>query len=178
MKDFTKLLHGWSVLCRVLLPAAIGLAVLSAVSCRTQRVEERIAFHTDSLQAASTESVTVETVMQGVAGDSVSLAIPMEVIQILPEGAEFSRKEGRTRVSLRRQGYVVIAEAVTDSVPREGRRYERRARDSLRQRGETALHSTSNEERPTVARRVRLIGLAVLTIVAVLLSIKIRTLFK
>ena len=184
MRDFTRPSRGWSALCRVLLLAAIGMAALSAASCRTQRVEERVTIRADTLRAASIESVTLETAMQGIPADSVSLTIPMEVMQILPEGAEFSRKQGRTRVSLRRQGAAVVAEAVTDSMAREVRRYERRARDSLEQRVAGAQQSVAikspaaHAPGSTAARRLRLIGLAVLATVALLLFVKVRTLFK
>ena len=132
MRNFTRHLHGWSVLCHVLLLADIGLTALSAVSCRTQKTVERATIRADTLSQGRTEYETLETVTQAVSGDSVSLEIPMEVIQSLPEGAAFTKKQGRTRVSLKRKGDAVVAEAETDSIAREVSRYERKARDSLR----------------------------------------------
>ena len=116
----------------MLLLADIGLTALSAVSCRTQKTVERATIRADTLSQGRTEYETLETVTQAVSGDSVSLEIPMEVIQSLPEGAAFTKKQGRTRVSLKRKGDAVVAEAETDSIAREVSRYERKARDSLR----------------------------------------------
>ncbi|MBQ4393288.1 MAG: hypothetical protein II826_09305 [Prevotella sp.] len=118
------------------------------MSCRTQRTEERATIRADTLSQGHTEYETLETVTQAVSGDSVSLAIPMEVMQSLPDGAAFTKKQGRTRVSLKRKGESVVAEAETDSVAREVSRYERKARDSLQQRGKTTLRETSVKKKP------------------------------
>ena len=147
MRDFTKLRRGWSVLCHVLLLAATGLTALSAVSCRTQRSVQASRLRSDTLREVRTEYETVETTAQAVTGDTVMLTIPMAVMESLPEGAAFTRKEGRTRLSLKRQGDAVVAEAETDSIGREIRHYERKARDSLQQRGETALRETYIKEK-------------------------------
>lgn len=148
MRNFTRQLPGWSVLCHVLLLAVIGLTALSAVSCRTQRTVERATIRADTLSQGHTEYETQETVTQAVSGDSVSLMIPMEVMQSLPEGAAFTKKQGRTRVSLKRKGDAVLAEAETDSIGQTVSRYERKARDSLWQRGQTTLRETSVKENP------------------------------
>ena len=129
------------MLCHVLLLAVIGLTALSAVSCRTQRTVERATIRADTLSQGHTEYETQETVTQAVSGDSVSLMIPMEVMQSLPEGATFTKKQGRTRVSLKRKGDAVLAEAETDSIGQTVSRYERKARDSLIQRGETKSYT-------------------------------------
>ena len=178
MRNFTGRSAALHVLYCVLISVAIGLAALSAVSCRTQRSVEDETIRADTLSSVSTESVTVETVAQAVAGDSVSLTVPMEVMQSLPDGAEFSRKQGRTRLSLRRQGGAVVAEAVTDSVAREVSRYERKARDSLQQRGQTALHTASMKEKPPNAGWTFAVMGGMLIIVAVVAATAIRTLFK
>lgn len=149
MRNFTRHLPGWSVLCHVLLLAVIGLTALSAVSCRTQRTVERATIRADTLSQGHTEYETLETVTQAVSGDSVSLEIPMEVMQSLPDGASFTKKQGRTRVTLKREGASVVAEAETDSVAREVSRYERKARDSLRCSGTSAAtESTIKEKSP------------------------------
>lgn len=149
MRNFTRQLPGWSVLCHVLLLAVIGLTALSAVSCRTQRTVERSTIRADSLSQGHTEYETQETVTQAVSGDSVSLSIPMEVIRSLPEGAAFTKKQGRTRVSLKRKGEAVVAEAETDSIGQTVSRYERKARDSLSQRvGTTSYSETSTKAKP------------------------------
>lgn len=149
MRNFTRQLPGWSVLCHVLLLAVIGLTALSAVSCRTQRTVERSTIRADSLSQGHTEYETQETVTQTVSGDSVSMSIPMEVIRSLPEGAAFTKKQGRTRVSLKRKGEAVVAEAETDSIGQTVSRYERKARDSLSQRvGTTSYNETSTKEKP------------------------------
>lgn len=148
MRNFTRHLPGWSVLCHVLLLAVIGLTALSAVSCRTQRTVERATIRADTLSQGHTEYETLETVTQAVSGDSVGLMIPMEVMQSLPEGAAFTKKQGRTRVSLKRKGDAVLAEAETDSIGQTVSRYERKARDSLQQRGQTTLRETSVKEKP------------------------------
>ena len=148
MRNFTRQLPGWSVLCHVLLLAVIGLTALSAVSCRTQRTVEWATIRADTLSQGHTEYEIQETVTEAVSGDSVSLAIPMEVMQSLPEGAAFTKKQGRTRVSLKRKGECVVAEAETDSIAREVSRYERKARDSLEQRRQTTLRETSVKEKP------------------------------
>ena len=149
MRNFTRQLPGWSVLCHVQLLAVIGLTALSAVSCRTQRTVERSTIRADSLSQGHTEYETQETVTQAVSGDSVSLSIPMEVIRSLPEGAAFTKKQGRTRVSLKRKGEAVVAEAETDSIGQTVSRYERKARDSLSQRvGTTSYSETSTKAKP------------------------------
>lgn len=133
----------------MLLLAVIGLTALSAVSCRTQRTVERSTIRADSLSQGHTEYETQETVTQAVSGDSVSLSIPMEVIRSLPEGAAFTKKQGRTRVSLKRKGEAVVAEAETDSIGQTVSRYERKARDSLSQRvGTTSYSETSTKAKP------------------------------
>ena len=108
---------------------------------------ERATIRADTLREVRTEYETVETTAQAVTGDTLSLTIPMEVMQSLPEGAAFTKKEGRTRLSLKRKGDAVVAEAETDSIGREIRHYERKARDSLQQRGETALRETYIKEK-------------------------------
>lgn len=145
MKNYTMRYSVLRTLCDVLTLAVIGILVLSAVSCRSQRsVEGRTTFREDSLRQVSTESVTVETEVQAVPGDSVSLTVPMTVIQNLPEGAMFSQKKGRTRISLKRDGDNIVANAESDRIGREVQRYERRARDALRQGGSEKCEA-SNE---------------------------------
>ena len=136
------------MLCHVLLLAVIGLTALSAVSCRTQRTVERATIRADTLSLGRTEYETLETVTQAVSGDSVSLRIPMEVIQSLPEGAAFTKKQGRTRVSLKREGEAVVAEAETDSIGQTVSRHERKARDSLNQRTSSAAYETAIKDKP------------------------------
>lgn len=147
--------------------AVTGTVALSAVSCRSQRyLEQQAEMRSDSLKEESTESVTVETVMEAVPGDSVKVTVPMREMQNLPEGASFSQKSGRTRVSLRREGDNIVAEAETDSIGRTGKRYERRARDALRQRGSGSKSTESQKEpaRPTgrLQQAAALLGLTVL----------------
>ena len=148
MRNFIRHLPGWSVLCHVPLLAVIGLTALSAVSCRTQKSVERATIRADTLSQGHTEYETLQTVMQAVSGDSVSLAIPMEVIRSLPEGATFTKKQGRTRVSLKRKGESVVAEAETDSIGQTVSRYERKARDSLRCSGTTEVTESTVKEKP------------------------------
>lgn len=136
------------MLCHVLLLAVIGLTALSAVSCRTQRTVERATIRADTLSLGHTEYETLETVTQAVVGDSVSLAIPMEVMQSLPDGAAFTKKQGRTRVSLKRKGEAVVAEAETDSIGQTVSRYERKARDSLRCSGTAEVTESTIKEKP------------------------------
>lgn len=148
MRNFTRLLRGWSVLCHVLLLAVIGLTALSAVSCRTQRTVERATIRADTLSQGHTEYETQETVTQAVSGDSVSLMIPMEVMQSLPEGAAFTKKQGRTRVSLKRKGDAVLAEAETDSIGQTVSRHERKSSDSLRYSGRAEVTESTVKEKP------------------------------
>lgn len=148
MRNFTRHSPGWSVPCHVPLLAAIGLTVLSAVSCRTQRTVERATIQAGTLIRGHTEYETLETVAQAVSGDSVSLSIPMETMQNLPDGAMFTKKQGRTRVILKRKGDTVVAAAETDSIGQTVSRYERKALDSLSQRGQTTLRETSVKEKP------------------------------
>ena len=136
------------MLCNVLLLVVCGLSVLSAVSCRTQRSVERLAIRGDTLSQGSTEYETQETVMQAVPGDTLSLTIPMEEIQSLPDGASFTKKAGRTRLSVKRLGEAVVAEAETDSLGRETRHYERKARDSQSSRGRVYSEASTKEKPP------------------------------
>lgn len=111
-------------------------------------------------------------------GDSVSLTVPMEVMQNLPDGAEFSKKQGRTRVALKRQGEAVVAEATTDSVPREITRHERRARDSLSQRHEAVQNETTVKEKPPECGPLSIIiGVGIILCLALLVKV-ISKLFK
>ena len=146
MRNFTRLQRGWSVLCHVLLAAVTGLSALSGVSCRSARGLERVELRENTVMAVSTADETVETVMAGMPGDTVSLRIPMESIWSLPEGAVFTKKKGRTRLTLKPCGDAVVVEAETDSVGREIRHYERKARDSLGQRGGTTLRERPARE--------------------------------
>lgn len=102
----------------------------------------------DVLRRGLTEYETLAIVAEGVAGDTLSLTIPMAAMTSLPEGAAFTKTEGRTRLNLKRKGNAVVAEAETDSICREVSRYERKARDSLWERGKTALHSSTTKEKP------------------------------
>lgn len=150
----------WSMLCGVPTLAVIGILALSAVSCRSQKcMEQRVEMREDSLREVSTESVTVETVLQAVPGDSVGVTVPMTVMQSLPEGAAFSQKKGRTRVSLRREGNNIVAEAETDSIGRTGRRYERRARDNLSKSSSGSKSNESSKEPEKTRNWCWLIGL-------------------
>ena len=132
MGNYTMRSYGWSVLFSVLIHAVIGMTVLCATSCRSHHTEERTTIRGDSLQWASLESVTVERVTEGIPGDSVELIMEMTAIASLPDGAEFSRKEGRTRVSVKKEGDKLIANATTDSVAHSVTRVEHLARDTLR----------------------------------------------
>lgn len=136
------------MLCHVLLLAVCGLSVLSAVSCRTQKAVERATIRGDTLSLGSTESETLETATEPIAGDTLSLTIPMEAIQNLPDGAVFTKKEGRTRLTVGREGAAVVAKAETDSVGRTVNRYERKARDSLQHRQTAAASETTIREKP------------------------------
>lgn len=149
MTNYTRYAHAWSVLFHVLLFAAIGLSALSVTSCRTQRTEARSSVRRDTLSLGSTESVTLEWKTQAISPDSVRLEIPIASMQSLPEGAAYTQKHGRTRLSLQRHGDNVVAEAATDSVPQTVQRYERRARDILRSRSQSeAQERTSKESQP------------------------------
>ena len=135
MEDFMKHLRALSAPFSVLRLAVFGMSVLCVVSCRTVRSVERHQWSStrcDTLVRVSTAYETVETAVRSVAGDSVSLLIPMDVMQSLPDGAVFTKKHGRTRLSVKRRGDALVAEAETDSIAREVSRYERKARDSLR----------------------------------------------
>lgn len=126
----------------------------------------------DSVARSTVASETVEVVSQPVAGDSVSLSVALEAVTCLPEGAEYSRKSGRTRVTLRRDGGNVVAEAVSDSLAREVRRWERKARDSLCQRVGTALRCEREDRVIPVDGKRAALRIAVAA-VAVLLLLKL-----
>lgn len=148
MRDFTRLLLSWSALCRVPLLAGIGLSALSVTGCRSQReVEKSWRCHDKQDEVLSTayEVLTLEWPMS-VAPDTASLKVPTELLLTLPEGAEYSRKTGRTRVSLRKDGDSILAVAETDSIGRTVSRYERRARDSLKR---TVSTTTATKEETT-----------------------------
>ena len=175
MRNFTRQLRGLNALYSALLLAVCGLSVLSAVSCQTQRTVERQTIRADTLRQGSTESVTVVTATEAVSGDSVRLTVPMTVIQSLPDGAAFTKKEGRTRLSLQRDGDAVTAVAETDSMMRETSRYERRARDSLQHTGSTAMSEQRVKEKPP---NTILVYLLLTAVVAVFCIIGIKTTFK
>lgn len=172
MRNFTRQLPGWSVLCHVLMLAVIGLTVLSATSCRTQKSIERATVRADTLSQGHTEYEILETVTEAVSGDSVSLAIPMEVMQSLPEGAAFTKKQGRTRLSLKRKGESVVAEAETDSIAREVNRHERRTRDNLRRSATTAAIDTTVKEKPPNSSRAFWLHVGIIGTVCALFVIR------
>ena len=174
MTNYSRYARVWSGLCRVLLCAAIGLSALSATSCRSTSTAVQTTLHSDSLSRGSSESVTLETVTQAVAGDSVKLEIPIESLRILPEGASYSRKDGRTRVTLSRHGDTLVADAETDSVPQALHRYEHRARDTLYQRGESTQQSSQQKE---TSDRNWIIWVCIGIVTLALMKV-IRTIFK
>lgn len=150
MRNCIKLSLGWSELCSVLIHAVIGMIALSAASCRSHHTEERTTIRGDSLQRVSRESVTVETLIHPIMGDSVGLTIPMKAILSLPDGAEYSSKQGRTRLSLKKSGDNLIANATTDSVAGRMTRVEHLARDTL-QKG--SVRETEKTEEKTSQER-------------------------
>lgn len=133
-------LRGLSVLSLVLMLVVFGLSALSIVSCRAPKTVERQTIRGDTLSLGSTEYETLVNMTQTVPGDTVHMMIPIQEIQNLPEGAAFSSKTGRTRLTLTRKGGSVMAKAETDSIGQTVSRYERKARDSL-QRLNTATES-------------------------------------
>lgn len=133
---------------------------------------ERATIRADTLQQVSTESVTAETVAAAVSGDSVSLTVPMTVLQSLPDGAMFTKKEGRTRLSLKRDGDSVTAEASTDSIGRQVTRYERKARDNL-QREIQVVTEQSRQEKPPNSNWACWILAGIMGTVTVLILIKV-----
>lgn len=174
MEDSMKHLRALSAPFSVLRLAVFGMSVLCVVSCRTVRSVERHQWSStrcDTLVRVSTAYETVETAVRSVAGDSVSLLIPMDVMQSLPDGAVFTKKHGRTRLSVKRRGDALVAEAETDSIGQTVSRYERKARDSLQCRGETTAYGeTSTEESPTNNKRAQWVLVGMIgTIVAIIL---------
>ena len=140
--------------------AVIGMIALSAASCRSHHTEERTTIRGDSLQWVSRESVTVETLILPIMGDSVGLTIPMKAILSLPEGAEYSSKQGRTRLSLRKSGDNLSANATTDSVAGRMTRVEHLARDTL-QKG-SGRETEKNEEKNSQERKPWLKAIVIL----------------
>lgn len=126
----------------------------------------------DTLRAGSTEYETQETVVQGVKGDTLSLTIPMVAIQSLPDGAAFTKKTGRTRLSLTRKGDAVVAEAETDSIGREVSRYERRARDSLQHRTTNAINKTTQKEKPPNGSRRAWVLIGIVITIGIIIVLK------
>lgn len=175
MTNYSRYARVWNVLCRVLLCAVIGLSALSATSCRSSRRAAQCAVESDVLLSGRTESVTLETVTQAVAGDSVKLEIPIAAMQILPNGAAFTKKRGRTRVSLKREGESVVAEAESDSALQTVTRYEHRARDELQERETTAVSATRKEDPSERSRKFWAVAGAI-GIAALIVAI--RRLFK
>lgn len=146
MRDYIKQSAGWSALCHALLLVAIGLSALCAASCRTHKSVERTTIRADTLIMDHTEYEILTTETESIAGDTVSVKIPIDLIQNLPDGAMFSKKQGRTRVNLIRAGDAVVAEAESDSIERVLKHYERKARDSL-QRGNSSVDCETSERK-------------------------------
>lgn len=136
MESSTKQSIVWSVLLIVLQLVAIGWSALFVVSCRSMR-SASASSHLDSLEEASTEYATLAWATEAIAGDSVDLKVSLSTMSILPEGASYVRKSGRTQLSLSRDGDNIVATATTDSAPRQVRYYSRLARDSLRRSGQS-----------------------------------------
>lgn len=122
----------------------------------------------DSLTVRSTASVTVATVLRNVPGDSVCLSVPLTVMESLPDGALFTGKRGRTRVSLRRDGVNIVAEAESDSVPREVTRYEHLARDSLLRSGGTQAAEVTAREKDGRDRMFFIMTIVFIVIIVIL----------
>ena len=135
MESSTKRSIVWSVLLLVLQLVAIGWSALFVVSCRSLR-SASASSQCDSLVRV-TEYATQASVTEAIAGDSVDLKVSLSTMSILPEGASYVRKSGRTQLSLSRDGDNIVATATTDSAPRQVRYYSRLARDSLRRSGQS-----------------------------------------
>ena len=95
----------------------------------------------------------------------------MKSIESLPDGAEYSRKEGRTRVSVKKVGDKLIASARTDSVLRSVTRVEHLARDTLSQVSQRRTEDTSEKGSPaaklpgTVALIILISGLGLALVI-------------
>ena len=122
----------------------------------------------DSLRVRSTASVTVATVVQSVPGDSVSLSVPLTVMASLPDGALFTGKRGRTRVSLRRDGVNIVAEAESDSIEQKVTRYEHLARDSLLRSGGTQAAEVTAREKDGRDRMFFIMTIVFIVIIVIL----------
>ena len=131
MKSFTKPSVVWSVLCRVLLPAVTGAIALSVTSCRSPRTMVQGSVCLDTFHLVHRESVSEVTEVLPFPGDSVSVSVPLTTLLTLPEGAVYSHRRGRTRVTLSRCGGSVLATAESDSVSGGVVRSSHHVRDSL-----------------------------------------------
>lgn len=120
---------------RQFLFATITASVLFLSSCRTTKTVKESSYLQlelqDSARQVWCEIETRETARQYIAGDSVRLSVPLEMVMSLPPGAAYTEKSGRTRVTVQRNGEHLAIVGETDSVGADISRYERRARDSL-----------------------------------------------
>lgn len=85
-------------------------------------------------------------------GDTLTLQMPATLVMSLPEGAAYSKKAGRTRLTLSREGDDVVARAETDSTPMGMTHYERRARDTLAAEAMQASHQATRQASQTATR--------------------------
>lgn len=79
------------------------MSALFLVSCRTAKtaqVETKHQVSTDMLSDISLEMTSQET---DPVEESPVLTLPASAVESLPEGAEYSRREGQTRVSVRKK---------------------------------------------------------------------------
>ena len=171
-------LRGLSVLSLVLMLVVFGLSALSIVSCRAPKTVERQTIRGDTLSRGSTEYETLVTMTQTVPGDTVQMMIPIREIQNLPEGAAYSSKTGRTRLTLMRKGGSVVAKAETDSVGQTVSRYERKARDSLQHMNAANVTSTLTTEKNSSTGIGRILRSIAIIVVSITVIIIIRRLFK
>ena len=141
--------HGCERRSMRLIVASIIMSVLFLTGCASKK--HQLEVHEELKQALTKDvkmdSVTEESLtvtMEPVAAESATMAIPINVIEKLPEGAEYRKRSGRIAVSARRKGFDLSIEAQADSMPRLREEHKCRRVSKSREAVEEKDHATQS----------------------------------
>lgn len=130
--------------------ASIIMSVLFLTGCANKKrcVEQHEMLTVEATKRAKMDSVVQEELtetLEAVPAESVTMEIPIKVIDLMPEGSEYRQKKGRVAVSARRKGFDLRIEARSDSVPRVKARQKQRSVMMSREAAEEKDHTAQSE---------------------------------
>lgn len=160
-----KYLYAWKY-SLVWKSVSLMLFALLVLSCRTTKVNTSARL-TDSLSWNRKVSVTPVTIPSSL----VELAIPMDSLRKLPEGAAYTKRSGQATLTLRLRGDSVHGVATCDSLQRLVYELEER----LRQAQDRTERAETIKEPVTIPFRTRLKWYLSGVLTGIILVIIIRT---